>query len=298
MNNKLIPLVITLVVGIILAGSVLMPVLNDARKTIGDEVTYTNSIVSNNQNRYDYVDSLELVATASETSGIQYDFALNGNPITLSTDYMIAILSDGFSLQIGNGGQFSLMLKLDPYSPSPTFSPSTSPEIKISMNNGEWSIVDGDTSVATGTYTWVVTFVENGRYVAHNGSVNGAYCHETPKDFIMYGSTYTSGDLDTYYAYGNGEMVLGDSTYTGTLNWAASLVDGTTDVYKVTTCTITVSDGETSESFTPYRCLYLYEVAGHEASGASYSLLGAIPIIVIAALIVAAVGMVAVRRND
>ena len=43
MNNKLIPIVITLVVGIILAGSVLMPVLSDAQKNAGASVTKTNS---------------------------------------------------------------------------------------------------------------------------------------------------------------------------------------------------------------------------------------------------------------
>ena len=44
MNNKLIPLVLTLVVGIILAGSVLMPVLNDVTKT---EQTFVNNGVFN-----------------------------------------------------------------------------------------------------------------------------------------------------------------------------------------------------------------------------------------------------------
>jgi len=298
MNTKLITIVLTLVVGIILAGSVLMPVLNDAKKTIGDEVTYTNYLMTSNQNHYDYVDSVELTATASETDGISYDFVINGNPITLISDYMLAVASDGVVIQIGNAGQFACSTNLETYASEPNLNPTTYPTVTLTMNNGEWSLNAGDTVLKSGVYTWVVTYKENGRYVAHNSSVVGAYCHETPSDFIVYGGGYSSGDLDTFYSYGQGKLTVAVSDYEGTLNWNTTLVDGTTDVYQVTTCNITISDGENDETYTPYRCLYLYEVTGHEAGGASYSLLGAIPVIVIVALIVAAIGMVAIRRND
>lgn len=298
MNNKLIPIVLTLVVGIILAGSVLMPVLNDAKKTIGDEVTYTNSMTSSNQYRYDYVDSLELTATASETDGVSYDFVINGKEITLIGDYMLAVASDGIVIQIGTAGQFAYSTYMETYASEPNLSPTTYPEVTLTMSEGAWSLKAGDTTLKDGTYTWIVTYKDDGRYVAHNSSVVGAYCHETPSDFIVYGGGYTSGDLDTFYSYGQGKLTVAVSDYEGTLNWNTTLVDGTTDVYKVTTCNITISDGENDETYTPYRCLYLYEVTGHEAGGASYSLLGAIPVMVIVALIMGAVGMIVVKRND
>ena len=51
------------------------------------------------------------------------------------------------------------------------------------------------------------------------------------------------------------------------------------------------------ETFTPYVWAVEKTIMGHESAGAAYSLLGAIPIMVIVALLVVAVGVVA-RRND
>ena len=270
-------MIVALVGAVILVGFV--PVINAMQEDIGDPVTYNNNILSSNSYRYDYVDSVELTATASEIAGVSYDYVINGKTIDLISDYMIAVLSDGYSMQIGSGGQFSCMIPSDPFVASPSFSPSTYPIVTLTMNNGEWVLMGGDTEIASGSYTWVVTYKENGKYVAHNGSVVTAYCHKTPNDFIFYGSTYTSGELDTYYAFGNGVMHWAVSDYTATLNWDASKVDGTTDIYKVTTCNITVSDGESSETFTPYRCLYLYEVNGHLTKGAMYDIIGILPLI-------------------
>ena len=298
MKTNALTLIITLVVGVILAGSLLGPVISDAQKTIGDEVTYTNSMTSSNQYRYDYVDSLELTATASETDGVSYDFVINGKEITLIGDYMLAVASDGIVIQIGTAGQFAYSTYMETYASEPNLSPTTYPEVTLTMSGGSWSLKAGDTTLKDGTYTWIVTYKDDGRYVAHNSSVVGAYCHETPSDFIVYGGGYSSGDLDTFYSYGQGKLTVAVSDYEGTLNWNTTLVDGTTDVYKVTTCNITISDGENNETYTPYRCLYLYEVTGHESGGASYTLIGAIPIMVIVALLMLAVGAIAYRRAD
>lgn len=295
--NKITGFVVALVLGAILVGGMLAPTVAGIQETVGDNVTYTNNIMSTNQYRYDYVDGLTLVATASETEGIQYDYVVNGQAITLISDYMIAVLSDGYSMQIGSGGQFSCTIPSNPFVTSPTLSPSTYPIVTLTMNNGEWVLMGGDTEIASGNYSWLVTYVDNGKYVAHNGSVTGAYCHKNPNDFIVYGSTYTSGELDTYYAFGNGVMNWAVSDYTVTLNWSASKVDGTTDIYKVTTCNITVTDGENTESFTPYRCLYLYEVEGHKTTGPAYAMFGVITLLAIVMLVVVAANAVKGKYN-
>lgn len=298
MKANILTLAITLTLGVILAGSLLMPVIEDTQETIGPEVTYTNKMTSSNQYRYDYVDSLELTATASETDGVSYDFVINGKEITLIGDYMLAVASDGIVIQIGTAGQFAYSTYMETYASEPNLSPTTYPEVTLTMSGGSWSLKAGDTTLKDGTYTWIVTYKDDGRYVAHNSSVVGAYCHETPSDFIVYGGGYSSGDLDTFYSYGRGKLTVAVSDYEGTLNWNTTLVDGTTDVYKVTTCNITISDGENNETYTPYRCLYLYEVTGHAASGAAYSLLGALPIMVIVGLVLAATAAIMVKRDD
>lgn len=296
--KKLTAVIVSAVIGVIMLVTIAAPIVSDAQITAGNPTTYNNYVMSSNSYRYDYVDSVELTATASTTSGISYDYVINGKPIELVNDYMISVISDGYVMQIGNSGQFSYHCITDPFINESSLSPNTYPTVTLTMENGEFSLMGGTTEIATGTYSWIVTYVDNGRYVAHNGSVVSAYCHKTPNDFIMYGSTYTSGELDTFYAYGQGRITTGVSAYTTTLNWDNTIVDGTTDVYKVTQCDLTVSDGENSETFTPYRCLYLYEVSGHESSGSLYSMLGIIPIVIAIGIVISIIGMVFVSRND
>lgn len=287
-------MIVALVGAVILTGFI--PVIGATQENIGDSVTYNNYMTQSNQYRYDYVDSLTLIATASESEDAQYDYVVNDQPIALINDYMISVLSDGYCMQIGNAGQFAYNVPTDPYTTNSNPNPTTYPTVTLTMANKEWTLMGGETEIASGTYSWLVTYVENGKYIAHNGAVTGAYCHKNPNDFIIYGSTYTSGDLDTYYAFGNGVMNCGVSDYTLTLNWGASKVDGTTDIYKVTSCNLTVTDGENSETFTPYRCLYLYEVNGHQSSGAMYDIYGLIPLIVAVGLLMFAITAILIRR--
>lgn len=296
--KHLTAVIVSAILGVILLVTVVAPIVSEGMKTTGDPVTYTNSLTSTNQYRYDYVNSVELTATASETANISYDFVINGNPITLINDYMLAVASDGIVIQIGTAGQFAYSTNLETYVSEPNLSPTTYPTVTLTMVNGEWSLNAGDTVLKSGVYTWIVTYKENGRYVAHNGSVTGAYCYETPKDFIVYGGGYSTGDLDSFYAYGNGKLTVGVTEYTGALNWNVAKVDGTTDIYRITTCNLTVTDGENSETFTPYRCLYLYEVTGHATSGSLYSMLGIIPIVVAIGIVLGVVSMAIVNRYD
>ena len=296
--KHLTAVIVSAILGVILLVTVVAPIVSEGMKTTGDPVTYTNYLMSSNQNRYDYVDSVELTATASETEGISYDFVIDGNPITLISDYMLAVASDGIVIQIGTAGQFAYSTNLETYASEPNLNPTTYPTVTLTMDNGEWSLNAGDTVLKSGVYTWAVTYKENGRYVAHNSAVTGAYCHETPEDFIVYGGGYSTGDLDSFYAYGNGKLTIAVTEYTGALNWNVAKVDGTTDIYRITTCNLTVTDGENSETFTPYRCLYLYEVTGHATSGSLYSMLGIIPIVVAIGIVLGVVSMAIVNRYD
>lgn len=298
MKTNLLTLVVTLTLGIILCGSLLVPIIDDVQMTAGDPVTYTNVGQSGNDYRYDYVDSIEFTATAADSYWT--DIKINDQAIApLTNDYMMAILSDTYYIQIGQAGQIAWGYIGNAIN-NGTYS-NTEGTLSITLANGEIEVTGGTTgTLYTGEYTWAVTIVENGTYIAKNSNPANAYCDGKVENFILYSGNYTSGDLDTFYAYGKGTLTLGVTTYTGSVNLTATLVEGTTDVYKVSLCNVTINDPDNndSETFTPYRALIKETVTGHEASGAAYSLYAAIPIIVIIGLVLAGVGAIGFKNRD
>lgn len=297
MKTNLLTLVVTLTLGVILCGSLLMPVIDDIQMTSGTPVTYTNVGLSVNPYHYDYVDSIDFTATAGDSNWT--DITINGQEITLISDNMLAVISDVFSLQIGATGKLEWSLSEETIIAG-SYSNSEG-TLKITFANGEFEVVGGTTgTLHSGEYSWVVTYVEDGSYVAKNSNPTGAYCDGKADNFILYSSIYTTGDLDTFYSYGKGVLSLGVSTYTGSVNLTTTLVDGTTDIYKVSTCNITITDpdSEDSETFTPYRALIKETITGHSTSGAAHSLYAAIPIILIIGLVLAGVGAIGFKNRD
>lgn len=297
MKKNLLTLVVTLTLGVILCGSLLMPVIDDIQMTSGTPVTYTNVGSSLNPYHYDYVDSVDFTATAGDSNWT--DITVNGQEITLISDYMLGLISDVISIQIGDFGQIRWELSAETITGgSYSISEGT---LKATFANGEFEIVGGTTgTLQSGEYSWVVTYVEDGSYIARNGNPIGAYCDGKADNFILYSGNYTTGDLDTFYSYGKGALSLGVSTYTGSVNLTTTLVDGTTDIYKVSTCNVTITDPdlEDSETFTPYRALIRETITGHSTSGAAHSLYAAIPIILIIGLVLAGVRAIGFKNRD
>lgn len=281
--NKLTMWIVGLTIGGLLVAGLLIPTINSAQTITGSPVTYTNSMNSTNHYHYDYVDGLVFTADAGATNWT--NIKVNGQDITPINDYMLAIVSDGFSMQIGGAGQLSPAVASESYYMPSNFNTSEQ-TIKIEFKNGHWSAIGGASgTLMEGTYTWVVTYVENGEYIARNGNPTNFYNHGTPEDFILYGGAYSSGELDTYYAYGQGKLTAAVEGYTGTINMINTKVEGTTDVYTCNTCSITITDGENSENYTPYRSLVKETIHGHESKGVNYALFGIIPTLGIVALV-------------
>lgn len=294
MNNKLIMSVVGIAICVILVGSVLAPVIDDAQKNAGEIVTYSNVMDSKNKYHYDYVDELTLIAS-DLVSGRSYStYTVNGQNIPVIDDYMLAVLTDTVSIQIGNSGQFAINIATDPY--TSTVDPTGNSTLTFTAKNGNWKLDGSAGTIYEGSYSWVVSFVDGGSYIARNGNPTNFYNSGNPADFILYSGMYTTGELDTFYAYGNGAVSCGVADYTGTVKFNNNVkVDGTTDVYRIGSVNVTISDGDTSETFTPYRSLVKETIIGHEDKGAAYSLYGAIPLIVIAGLIVSAITLVRPR---
>lgn len=284
MNNKLIPIVLTLVVGIILAGSVLVPVLNDAQKDLGDPITKTNPVYNSWYRDIEPTDVWEMSSTG---------YVLNDE--TMDTGYRQAVFGDSFVLYLNALNLDNIGYVIGKNDENPTQLVNTK-SYTITFDNNTISIVDGDnTAVYSKEYTWAYTLCPS-EDTAKWGTItrigDGDTTYILNNNQVVLSGYYYTGDNDTFYSYKDGTLYIG--SYEGGMEITKTLVDGTTDIYKIDTEVVTVGD----ETFTPYITLVPISVTGHATAGASYSLLGAIPIMVIVALIMGAVGMIVAKRND
>lgn len=284
MKTNILTLIITLVVGVIFAGALIAPVISDAQKTIGPEVEYTNAghgyaLISSNS---------DITATLTDTS-----ITIGENEYTSdgSTYWMIA--SDTFAIWYGGGVNHPILIT-DRTNEGELYQPWID-TASITMSNGTYEITYtpvGEGAIEetyTNTYTWIMVPSENGEYISVDaGSTN----YIKSLNDLIFSGYYSTGENDTYYSLKNGTAKAGE--YTASVSGTLTLVEGTTDVYTVTNPLMHVGD----EEFTPFMYLVKQNVTGHAASGASYSLLGAIPIMVIVALVMVAVGAIAYRRAD
>ena len=295
MNNKLIPIVLTLVVGIILAGSVLVPVLNDATKTEG---TFTNEGLY----YLDYIpegESHTLVFTPG--TGWTFDgdaFTDVPNDCTILGTNDLVIRGDGRARGLySSSGSAAINLTVTTNTLVGTFGSSTVDftydKIIVAIPDTSDLVMKASTTVATVLedseieaygYTIITTTSEaNNNMVLH---ING-----TLKDGFTITATPSGSGITVDYAIEN-------------ITTDAVAIDEYIGLYKLTKITfdvvVTYEGEEYVTSCTYNRIIVPAEVTAelsqHLTPG-QIALMGAIPVLVIVALLVVAVGVVA-RRND
>lgn len=303
MNNKLIPIVLTLVVGIILAGSVLMPVLNDATKT---EQTFANK------------GAFFVELDPSDSYTIEYDgnanntIVVNDTAITLNKDYTLVAL-DNAILRLnaathkfdwnGNGsylaGMTEFSLTFADGSISGTYKTTGDTTAWPTMSYDKIYVISPDAQpLIMSDYSEPVKIKGDSEIVAFGRSVlNDA---GTNKQYlIQIEGTINDGVTVTVSNVSSGQDI--GATITD-LSINCTPVQGYNDLYDLTSITFkaAVSEGDTTTNVTFSAYIVPSEVTAelsqHLTPG-QIALLGAIPIMVIVALLVVAVGVVA-RRND
>lgn len=296
MENKIIGVVAMIVAIIALLGSVLVPIVDLSQATIGNPVTYTNAPSSDLP--YYYGDIEDYTINVTYTSATEYEIMANDIGLTKSTYNYPVIMSDKVYVNVLESSNSNALMQIV------LFGATYLDNVSIFVNTvGSYSIVvDGNTySVTTpsqtysGSIGWAYGIVPDGDYVVSFYSPN-RYVHNFNNDVIMSG-VYVTGELDTaYYFYKDGK-VWTNSEFEGSINPTLTLVNGTTDIYRTTDYNITITDGETTETFPPGRMLIKNEVHGHESSGAGYFLLGALPLVVIVAII-STIAVMVIRTRD
>lgn len=302
-------LIITLVVGVILTGALLGPVISDATKTtetltnegyyrvseteeqtviVWDTVNSPN-IITVNDEEID-LSTLGLIANSSYTIAFANDFLLRYYPLGGSSNIQVWNSAySGLSVSAGSGvtGTFTIT------DSGITLQKSGSETVQTAAHTGSYFRIDpnGDYTLKKSDKTAYVLEDSTIFYAGGISSIGGSngltsvYFEGTTEGIeytVMRANVDVSNSNVTY---------TDDATHMGVVN-----------LDKVTFTTTYESSGETynvdqtySYFFVPYQITA--ELSEHLTPG-QIALMGAIPIMVIVALLMAAVGAIALRRND
>lgn len=288
---------------VVILATMLIPAINDAQLTAGDEVTYDNFQDDHNLYMRAIKDGDTLVITSDGVN--ETTATLNGtrvlpiiNAYETIINYHTLIFSDVYAVWTGGATG----------NPSVAHAGSTGQEgaptgeTKIEYNNGTYTEtftpLNGNVvtrSWSGGTWGFICCNADEAEYFESTRTGNNAFYIKNANDVVCSG-VYTTGELDTWYWYYNGQSGC-NTGYTASTEIGMTLTEGTTDIYDGTV-TVSISDGENTEEFVPFRIMIPLEVTGHATSGAMYSLYGVIPIIFVVALVVGAIGIFAIGRRD
>ena len=296
-------LIITLVVGVILTGALLGPVINDATKT---EQTFVNEGVFN-YGIFTPEDEYELKVVGADGSITVNDVAVD--PFSATTRFYSIVASDNFVARYGysNGIYFCQCVGKD--SSDNTFADG-GVLTNISIDNGALAVqfTKSDSTVVSKTveFTELYAIVPNADEAVMKVATDSVYIKG---DSPIYSSGLTqvtvwSNLFHLEGTYNDGLTIsspnLPDATYDN-ITWNIEPVSGYVDLYKLTSIEFDITNNGTT-----YHATYSYfgvpsevtaELTNHLTPG-QISLMGAIPVMVIVALLMAAVGAIALRRAD
>lgn len=285
MKTNLLTLVITLTLGVILAGSLLVPVVEDAQQTAGDLGTLDNNESGVLYNSYAMG---HMTASTPEVTILLADSVLtvNGTPVTIQhygTLGQLAVSPDGSYLAVRNNAAAMYLYTLaDGVYTSVTISPGT--EVTVAYNR----ITVGDTTYPINDLYCIGVTSEDPVF-RYTPTDSAKIYVEKIGDLFGTATITIDGDSKTIAFVGDQATLTG---YTPTVQYSLKVVDGYTDLYEVESYTITIGEG-TATAVSWYASEY---VTGHEASGAAFTLYGVLPVLVIIGLVIAAVSIL--RNKD
>ena len=310
MKTNILTLVITLVVGVILTGALLGPVIDDTTATTA---TFTNE---------GYLRMSSISATDETSYNVTWDVStpnvinVNGETVNIDTTNApgeISVLFDEdwvLRANLTNGSITSIT-----YIPNNGIGFNATNTLSCTLNQGTMSVTDGSTT-KTEDYSIVYVPDNEGAFIMKT-SDGTAYIHED-SELIGFGLStvrYGTGTGQRGITY-NGSIANGveptiwrpPADTTGTISNVqinATEITEYIDAYKLTNITMDFHySGETGEADTTLTYSYFLvpaeitcELSQHLNDG-EISLMKAIPIMVIVALLMLAVGAIALRRAD
>lgn len=285
-KNKLLTLVITLTVGIILAGSLLVPVVDDYSSTYKD--------VKNNASGY-MADAFTspgtlVVDTTSGSTVVTWD----GESIGVTTG--VYSISDKFVVYGSNGTtRYS-----DVDGAVSNISPATT--ITVTFSDNSATVEYGEINKSFDLSWAFIRTGSNGPYIAYSPAAT-TFDHYLNSMDQLWGSNWIDTTSQWFSYHGSNVLVDGEPV---TAEYTLNKVSGYEDLY-----TLKIGGGAASEygfivdnDGTDYTVHPRFTVvpaqitAVKEGSTGILSLLGAIPLLFIVSLIVVAAGALYLKRDD
>ena len=286
MSNKLIPLILALVVGIILTGSMLVPIVN--------EFADDQKAVYNNSTGY--------MANAMDGDGVLVVDTTSGSTVVTFNDVVVPITtgiyaqSDKFVV-FGSSGTTRLN---DTDGAVSNISPATT--LTITFTSGSATLAYGDVEK---TYELGWAFVcsgSDGAYRSYSTQNSTATYYLNNID-QLYGSNWITTTSE-WFSYHGANVIVGDEQITA--NYTLNEVSGYTNLY-----TLKIGGGSASEynfvvdndgedyTVNPRFMIVPASITAIKEDGAAaLALIEALPIVVIIALVVMAAGALYTKRDD
>lgn len=304
MNMKIPIIAITAFVVVVVIGSVLIPVLDDAKD---DEKTVFN----NNYNRYSRlldsdIDSFSMTVTWDVTTTTA-SVSINGaDPYNYSMSSTRAplIVCEGGTLEANKTNSRGILK----YSESATSTNITDGPITISVANGVATLTDSATTPNEYTWdvgSWLFYPDNNGNYTAMNTTTDkdtGIYLNSI--DDLYFATVINTNSLGFVSGHGaTCKFYSQTDTPTYAMNLASSQLAGYTDVITTTIGSYTISEDAGTNTdgtpFNPFITMVPRAVDGHTTQDNSMiAIYSAIPALVILALIVAVLALVFRSKMD
>lgn len=303
MKTNVLTLAITLTIGVILAGSLLMPVLSDATTT---EKTFTNSGVFN-YGIFTPDDEYTLEYDASDGS-----IVVNGETVpafdAMNKTYSI-VATDNFIARFGqnSGGYFCQCIGTDTNNNNFADGGLTA-TFTISSGNLSLTWIKSDSTTVTKTVSFdeMYAIVPTADEAILKVSTDKVYIKGDSELYASGLTTVTNWTNIFHFegTYTDGITIsspnLSDATYDN-IKWNIEPVAGYLDLYELTSIEFDITDNDTTVHAT-----YSYfgvpssvtaELSQHLAPG-EIAILNALPILVIVALVVMAAGALYLKRDD
>lgn len=284
MKKNLIMVVLGLTIGVIVLSSVLVPVIDSARSTAGETVVYNNSVTG-----YPLTLTEESHITISNV-GSDITYNINGvdtysRSWTINT-YLFTTDVITFEFPVYSSTNIVNVRVAD----SNTFlQTNVNHTITVDyVGNVLTLVIDGGLPT-TYDCSWAFVADKDGSYLQAARGVSDPFYVNDPNELYLSGRYV---DKNTFYSLYDGDLEIIGAGATSDITYDIELVSGTTDIYAITDILVTIDDS----AFNPYTVIVPISVSGHKSAGATYSIYGVIPVLMLVALMVYAVSVI--RNRD
>lgn len=272
MKTNILTLIITLVIGVILTGSLLMGVISDSEKTLGTPVDYANSTYNGYVGTYDIKDGFTITNSNVVDGEALVDSANTANRLVFTDTFYVTYRSSGAWQIISADGV-----------------ESGTDTLACTASNGAATFTS--TSLGTKEYTYSIAYVfsgTDGEYIINSSFTHSRTIYVTDISDVFLATNQTVGDTTYFVTIKDGKITSGSTE--GTMTYTTSEVGNAKGVVEVTSLVPNINGADINLAI----LLVPASVTGYEPN-ANTALVGAIPVLVIVALVIACIAVLRVK---